>query len=176
MIGIFGGSFNPPHRGHLELVAYALRQPEIEEVWVIPCWEHPFGKSLAPFEDRLEMCRILFSPFGSKGSILTLEKELGGESRTLRTVRHLKRLHPGKVFTLLIGEDILSEMPRWHQPQELQREIDFCVLPRGKDSPIVNVSASDIRRKIAAGENLKTVLTDGVVDYIEKNRLYRGES
>lgn len=175
MIGIFGGSFNPPHRGHLELVAYALRQPEIEAVWVIPCWEHPFGKSLIRFEDRLEMCRLQFHSFGARAVVSAVEQELGGKSWMLRTVQHLKQLHPGKTFLLLIGADLLAEMPRWDQPEKLRGEIDFCVVPRGKGSPIVNVSASDIRRKIAAGENLKTVLTDDVVDYIEKHRLYRGE-
>lgn len=173
MIGLFGGSFNPPHRGHLEFVRYALKQKGIERVWVIPCFEHPFGKKLVPFEHRLQMCRLQFSPFGSQVEVLEVERDLGGKSLSLRTVQHLKALYPEEIFHLLIGADLANEISRWNDSEKLLKEIELFIVPRGKNSPVFDVSASEIRSKISSDEDLKTILTEEVRGYIEKHQLYR---
>ena len=175
MIGLFGGSFNPPHRGHLEFVRYALEQKKADQVWVIPCFEHPFGKKLAPFEDRLQMCRLQFGVFGPRVKISEVERELGGKSYSLKAVRTLKQRHRKTDFSLLVGADIVPQMSQWHRSKALLNEVELLVVPRGKHSPIFDVSASEIRKKITQGEDLKTILTAEVWDYIKEAQLYKGE-
>ena len=95
-VAVFGGSFNPPHVGHVLGVVYALSTAPIDEVLVVPVYQHPFAKDLAPFADRLAMCRLAFG-WLPRVTVSTVEEELGGESRTLRTVEHLRADHPARL-------------------------------------------------------------------------------
>ncbi len=106
-VAVFGGSFNPPHVGHLLGVVYALSTAPIDEVLVVPVYQHPFAKHLATFADRLELCRLAFG-WLPRVSISTVEEELGGESRTLRTLEHLGATLPDVSLRLLVGADVLG--------------------------------------------------------------------
>src|SRR5678816_1236754 len=92
-VAIFGGSFNPPHVAHMLAVVYALSTQQIERVLVVPVFQHPFAKELAPFEDRLAMARLALG-WLPRTEVSTIERELGGESRTLRTIEALADRHP----------------------------------------------------------------------------------
>ena len=113
-MAVFGGSFNPPHVGHVLGVVYALSTAPIDEVLVVPVYQHPFAKHLAPFADRLAMCRLAFG-WLPRVVVSTVEEELGGESRTLRTLEHLAATRPDWSLRLLVGADVLGDLPKWHR-------------------------------------------------------------
>lgn len=128
-VGIFGGSFNPPHVGHVLSVAYALSVFELDRVLVIPVFHHSLGKALAPFEDRLELCRLAFDGL-SHAEVCPIERELGAPSRTLATLQALATQHPSWRLRLIVGSDILSEVDQWHAFDKIQEIAPLCVLPR----------------------------------------------
>ena len=172
-VGILGGSFNPPHLGHVEMARLALAQKKVDEVWVIPCFEHPFDKRLALFEDRFEMCRLAFKNLGGSVQILDLERRLGGKSYTFRSVEYLKKEFPAHHFVLIVGEDVAEEAKSWHRYHELQKAVEWFVIPRGKGSPVPDISATDIREVLKNGKGLEKCLNKNVIEYIRKKELYR---
>src|SRR5579883_2408542 len=111
-VAIYGGSFNPPHIAHQMACLYLLSCCDVDEVWLVPCFQHPFDKSLAPFDDRFALCQALTEPLKNV-QVSRIEQELGGESRTLRTVKALLAAHPERQFALVIGADILLERHKW---------------------------------------------------------------
>ena len=98
-IGIFGGSFNPPHMGHVLACHYALLRWNLKKVIVVPSHAHPFGKPLPPFNDRLAMCRLAFGHLGANVEISEIEQEMEGISYTIDVVRKLVHLHPRRKFS-----------------------------------------------------------------------------
>src|SRR5689334_9142479 len=111
-VALFGGSFDPPHVGHVFAAAYALSTIDIEEVLVVPVFAHAFEKDLAPFDDRLEMARIAFAPI-ARTSVSAVERSLGAPSITIRTLEHLRATHPDWKLYLVVGSDVLAESARW---------------------------------------------------------------
>ncbi|HKQ69415.1 MAG TPA: nicotinate (nicotinamide) nucleotide adenylyltransferase [Polyangiaceae bacterium] len=178
---IFGGSFNPPHVAHVLAVAYVLATHDVDRVLVVPCFEHPFAKELAPFERRFEMCQLAMG-FLPRTTISRVEQELGGESRTLRTVEHLQRLHPDWRLRLVVGADILLEGRRWHGFDRLNELAPMLVLGRaglraeGAPRPLLpEVSSSAIRQAIHAGRpsEVAALVPREVLAYIERHGVYR---
>jgi nicotinate-nucleotide adenylyltransferase len=102
-VGILGGSFSPPHMGHVLAAHYALMRWSLSKVLVIPSFAHPFSKPLPPFEHRLAMCRLAFKHLGSYAEICDIEQELGGVSYTIETVRELVRRNPDERYHLVVG-------------------------------------------------------------------------
>ncbi len=134
-IALFGGSFNPPHVGHLLGVVYALSTAPIDEVLVVPVYQHPFAKGLMPFADRLAMCRLALG-WLPRVTISTIEEELGGESRTLRTVEHLRATRPADALRLLVGADVLADLPKWHRWDRIAELAPPLVMSRNGVSPV----------------------------------------
>jgi nicotinate-nucleotide adenylyltransferase len=128
-VAFFGGSFNPPHVAHVLAVTYVLSVAPIDEVIVVPVYQHPFAKELAPYEDRLEMCRLALG-WLPRVQISTLEGELGGESRTLRTLEHLVTAHPDWSMRLLVGADVVADLPKWHRFERIAKIAPPIVLGR----------------------------------------------
>ncbi|MDO8494645.1 MAG: nicotinate-nicotinamide nucleotide adenylyltransferase [Deltaproteobacteria bacterium] len=174
-IGLLFGSFNPPHFGHLALARLPLEEGKVDQVWVIPCFEHPFEKKLASFEDRSAMCHLLFQELGERVSILTVEKELGGKSFTARTIHHLKEKNSNVKFSMIVGEDIAKEAPTWQGYEEWKGEVGWIVYPRGPQSPIPDISATAIRKAFKEKRRLEKFLTKNVVEYIYEHGLYEDE-
>jgi len=110
-VALYGGSFNPPHCAHQMVALYVLETAPVDELWLVPAGLHAHGKPLAPFADRLAMCTRAAAPLGPRVKVSDIEQTLGGESRTLRTVRRLQQLFPEHVFSLVIGADLLAEVP-----------------------------------------------------------------
>src|SRR5512146_215517 len=99
-VALFGGSFNPPHVGHQLLALYVLETEPVDELWLVPCWRHPFEKELAPFEHRLRMTEAAAAALGPRARVSDVEARLGGDkSRTLLTVRALQASHPDVEFS-----------------------------------------------------------------------------
>src|SRR5580692_5169959 len=114
VVAVFGGSFNPPHLGHVLATAYVLSMFEVDEVLVVPTYRHPFAKTLAPYEDRVLMCRLAMA-WMPNVEVSRVEEEIGGDGRTLVTLEHLASAHPDWKMRLLIGADLLTEAPRWYR-------------------------------------------------------------
>jgi nicotinate-nucleotide adenylyltransferase len=156
-VAVFGGSFNPPHVAHVLACALVLAIEDVERVLVVPTFRHPFAKALAPYEERLAMCALAFQGMPAV-EVSSVEQELGGESRTLRTLEHLAAAHPGWRLHLVIGADILKEAPRWFGFDAIAKLAPLIVLGRaGVDSPgagpvlLPEVSSTRVRQGIAAG-------------------------
>ncbi|SRR6266540_1874780 len=180
---LFGGSFNPPHVAHVLAVAYVLATQDADRVIVIPCYRHPFRKDLAPFEHRFAMCELAMG-WLPRTSISAVEQELGGESRTLRTVEHLVQLHPEWRMRLVVGADILLEGRRWLGFERVIELAPLLVLGRagvqadGAPSPVLPELASrDLRQALREGRrgDLETFVPRAVLAYIDAHGLYREE-
>ena len=172
-IGLFGGSFNPPHVGHTKICKWLFAKGLIDELWIIPCFQHPFGKELEDFNHRLEMCRVAFSKLQLPIQILDVERELGGTSHTLRTVEQLKSDNPDKRFFLVTGSDIKNESCSWYRFDKIRDMIDLLTVPRGENSPIPDVSSTEIRRLIGVSDSFHSLVEKEVALYIVTKGLYR---
>jgi nicotinate-nucleotide adenylyltransferase len=133
-IALFGGSFDPPHIGHQLACLYVLSTHAVDEVWMLPCAQHPFAKQMAPFAHRAAMCQLATAHLTGV-RVCTIEGELPGPSYTLNTVRALSERHPEHEFLLVIGADLLHERERWHGAAELCQRVRFIVLGRSQSEP-----------------------------------------
>lgn len=191
-VAFFGGSFNPPHVGHVLGVVYALSVAPIDRVLVVPVYRHPFAKHLAPFADRLAMCRAALG-WVPRVTISNVEEELGGESLTLRTLEHLAAQHPEWSLRLLVGSDVLGDMHKWHRWDRVAELAPPLVLGRSGVSPrdadvtwvgargekapesvLPEVSSTEIRNALVAGdvEAIRGLVPSAVIDHIVARRLY----
>jgi nicotinate-nucleotide adenylyltransferase len=190
VVHIFGGSFNPPHIGHVLAVCLAralhLRAGATVSTLVIPTYQHPFSKSLAPYEARLAMCERAFE-WVADTQVSTVERDLGGESRTLRTLKHLKSENPSWQMRLVIGADILNEAEKWFGWSEIEQLAPPLVLGRqgielGQASArapapmLPKVSSTEVREALGAGRDASALVPRAVLDYIEAHGLYRDAS
>lgn len=132
-VALFGGSFNPPHVGHVLAVAYALSVGLVERVLVVPVFEHALGKRLVSFQHRLEMAQRAFAWLPGV-EVSPIEARLGAPSRTLRTIQALEFEHPDWRLRLLVGSDITGEIEKWHAFEEIQRRAPPLILPRAGSS------------------------------------------
>lgn len=128
-VGLFGGSFNPPHVCHTLATCWALQTGNLDEVWWLPTYQHAFGKDLVGFETRVAMCELALRDL-NRVKICTIERELGGESRTIDTVKALKARHPGDAYTLIVGADILAERHKWKNWEGLMELVSLKVIGR----------------------------------------------
>ncbi len=179
-VALFGGSFNPPHVGHQMAALYVLETQPVDELWFVPCFKHPFEKALESFEDRMKMCALAAAPLGVRARVSDIERTLGGESLTIRTVKALKAEHPQTEFSLIIGSDLEGEKRTWSRADELDRLAGFIVVGRqGHERPgdavsMPAVSSTTVRERLAAGQNVDQMMSRSVLDYIRQRKLYKG--
>jgi nicotinate-nucleotide adenylyltransferase len=184
-VALFGGSFNPPHVGHQLAALYVLETAAVDELWLVPAFQHPFDKPLAPFADRFRMCELLAAALGPRARTSDVEARLGGPSRTLRTVETLIGAHPEHAFSLVVGSDLLGEVGSWYGGPELGRLVSFVVVGRagsppppgsaGQGPPRVQmpaVSSTEIRAALADGRDVSDLVPRRVLDYIRQGGLY----
>lgn len=179
-IAVFGGSFNPPHLAHLLAVTVVLARYDLERVLVVPTYRHPFAKALASFDDRVAMCRLAME-WVPKVEISRVEEELGGESRTLRTLEHLSAQYPGKQLRFVMGADLVVESSKWYGFDRIKELAPPIVLGRvGVDyegapkAVLPDVSSTEIRALAAAKKwsEMETIVPRSVVAYIRERNLY----
>jgi nicotinate-nucleotide adenylyltransferase len=180
-VALFGGSFNPPHVAHVLAVAYVLAVHDVDRVLVVPAYQHPFAKALAPYDDRVKMCELAMG-WLPRVDVSRVEENLGGESRTLRTVEHLARAHPAWSFRLLMGADLVVESPKWHGFETIKKIAPPIVLGRagvplaGGPPPFLpEISSTAVRAHIAAGEwdAVAPFLPRAVLEHVRARSLYR---
>jgi len=178
-VAVFGGSFNPPHIAHVLAASFILSmEAMVDELCIIPCFRHPFAKSLAPFDDRFAMCELAFS-WLPRVTVSAVERDLGGESRTIRTIRHLQGLYPTWTMRLVIGSDVVADTPRWDSFEEIRRIASPIVLSRkgfGGDSDglFPHVSSTQVRDAMRRGdlEIVRSWVPHRVVRYMVERSLY----
>jgi nicotinate-nucleotide adenylyltransferase len=183
-VAIFGGSFNPPHMAHVLAIAWVLATEDVDRLLMIPTFQHPFAKPLAPDEARVRMCELA-AGWLPRVTVSRVEEELGGESKTLRTLEHLRALHPEWAMRLVIGGDLVLETDKWFRFDRIQELAPPLVVGRaGFDAPGVPtallpaVSSTEVRARAAAGEweTLRTLVPRDVLEYLRAERLYGGIS
>lgn len=187
-VAIYGGSFNPPHVGHVLGAVYALSTAPIDEVLVVPVYRHPFAKNLAPYHERLAMCELALG-WIPHVTISTVEEELGGESLTLRTVEHLLATRPQWSLRLLVGSDVLADLPKWHRwdristlapPLVMGRagvdaaQVDVTWVGKPEDAMLPRVSSTEIRTALASSkvDEVRALVPARVLDHIAAKGLY----
>jgi nicotinate-nucleotide adenylyltransferase len=181
VIGIFGGSFNPPHMAHVLACQFALCAWPLERILVVPSFVHPFDKDLAPYEHRVEMARLAFARLAPWVEVSRIEQEMGGVSYTVETVEELRQRFPGAKLHLIIGSDLVSELPQWRDSARLQKLAPPLVVPRPGTAEeaaaggfaLPAISSTEIRDLIMGGGDPGTSLPRTVNDYVREHALYR---
>lgn len=187
-VGILGGTFDPPHLGHLVMASEACQTLDLERVLWVPSAEHPFkrGSVRTPAELRLAMVEAAVQG-DPRFEACAIELRREGPSYTVDTLRQLRREHPDWVLVLLVGADVVREMPAWKEPREVARLASVAAitregegLPGGLPLPAVpvpvtrvDVSATEIRRRVAAGRTIRYLVPEPVRALIEARGLYR---
>jgi nicotinate-nucleotide adenylyltransferase len=176
-IGLFGGSFDPPHVAHLLAAQHALEQ--LDELWFVPVLVHPGGKRLTGYADRVAMCELAIAPLGPRVRVSRVEEELGrehdGVAATTRDVLELVAArHANTRWRLVMGADLVRTATSWRGWRELVRRAPPIVIARGTRTP--DISATQIRAALAcrAVDVAAALLPRGVLSYITARQLYAG--
>lgn len=178
-VALLGGSFNPPHVGHLLAAHFVRATQPVDEVWLMPSFRHPFGKELTPFEHRVAMCERVAGDAAGWLKVSQVEREVGGEGRTVDTLGFLKDRHPDHAYTLIIGSDILRDLPKWKDFARIQQLAKVLVLhragypaPEAFGPPLVEVSSTEVRDRLSRGELPTDLVPRAVLAYAREHGLY----
>lgn len=187
-IGLLGGSFDPPHVGHLLIAQDAFEALALDRLLVVPAGTQPLKQGQqTPAADRLAMTRACFADLPGI-AVDPVEVERGGLSFMVDTVEDVQRRHPAARLHLLVGDDVLPTLPRWREPARLLAMVELVVLTRGEASTTlpagvhatvqrlptrrVDVSSTEIRARVRAGRSLRGFVPDAVAAYIASTGLY----
>ena len=193
-IGILGGSFDPPHLSHTLMAIYMLLLKNIDELWIIPCFNHAFGKKLSSFSVRINMCKLAFSYFGDQIKIVSIEKYLSCPNYTVRTLELIKKINSEIKIFFAIGSDSLQKIHKWRDFRLLRKlctlivflRIGFpmenisynLVINKIENYILPNISSSAIRNMCNITDeyniknNLKFILDNKVLKFIKKYKIY----
>ena len=198
-VGILGGSFNPPHVGHLICASQAHAQLGLDTVVLVPVAVPPHKHAAEDpgAQHRVALCRLAAEP-DDRLAVSTLEVDRGGPSYTVDTLQALHESHPEDELTFIAGGDMATSLPSWQAPDRIAALATFAVAERegaGReavtaalraartpvepvflDAPRVDVSSSEIRARIRHGLPIRYLVTDTVADYVVGRGLYRREA
>ncbi len=186
--GIFGGSFNPIHIGHLALANYLCENDYIDELWFLVSPQNPFKQNEKLLDDktRLRMVNAAVRGYG-RFYVSDFEFSLPKPSYTINTLNKLSETYTDRNFYLIIGADNWAAFDRWKSPEEIISKHHVLVYPRlgydipemlpqnvrAVDSPLIEVSSTFIRESISQGKDVRYFLHPAVYEIIEKESLYR---
>lgn len=187
-IGIYGGTFNPLHNGHIALAKAFLQQASLDEVWFVVSPQNPFKVNQELLDDnlRLEMVREALKE-EPRLKVSDVEFHLPKPSYMYRTLRHLSSTYPNYRFTLLIGGDNWRAFDRWKNSDEIVKNYKIAVYPRRGDNidatrlpanvsvidmPLLDISSTDIRNRVHSGQPYHSLVPSKIADFIEKHHLY----
>lgn len=190
-VGLFGGSFNPPHVAHLAMAEAARDQLGLDRVVWIPAATPPHkrGEDMPKAEHRLAMTRLAIAGNGAF-VVSDIEVARAGVSYTVDTVRALQDAHPEVTFYLLLGGDSLAQFGTWVQPEEILRRVPLVVYPRPGvdlsavppstmarttllDRPLLDPSSTALRRLMRSGRSARYLVPDAVLAYAAEHGLYQ---
>lgn len=194
-IGLFGGSFDPIHNGHVKAARRAMEAGKLDAVWFLPAAVSPFksGCAHASARDRVEMVKLAIGG-EPRFSVCEVETSREGVSYTIDTVRLLKRSHPDVDFVFVIGADSLMSLCKWREAEALVGLCEFITLARpgwaidrvpGFEGEAetrlrggivrdfaAEVSSSEVRRRVANGESIQDLVSPAVAAYIAEKNVY----
>jgi nicotinate-nucleotide adenylyltransferase len=195
-IAILGGSFDPPHRGHIIIAKKLLKLLDLDSVWLMPCYQHPFNKNLSSPNQRLEMVKYLESD-NIKVSDFEIRKKT--TSYAIDTLKQLTDNFPKNKFFWIIGNDQISTFTKWKKWKEIINNFKLIVIPRinskiiesdikniinqvkfpgniikidKNDFPTIYLSSTFIRKKIKENKSISNMVPKKVQKYIMQNKLY----
>jgi nicotinate-nucleotide adenylyltransferase len=199
-VGIFGGTFDPVHYGHLVVAEQAREQAGLDRVWFVPSARppHKADRALTPFDRRAEMLTLALAGHEDKFRVDAIEKDRAGPSYTADTLDAFALSHPDTEWYLILGADSIRDLPGWHEPLRI---IDRAtILAAGRpghpvwsaaelagalgvdaarvrlrvvDVPLIDIASRDLRRRAAEGRSLLFQLPRAVEVYIGEKRLYK---
>jgi len=192
-IAILGGAFNPPHLAHQLIAEQILQFTETDQVWLTPCYQHTFDKSLASVKDRVAMTKLISNEKISYCN-QEIKNKLSGD--TIDLMRILRKKYPQHQFSFIIGSDNLKNFKKWGSWEKLIKTTPFLVFPRPNfqadlkkfalDNPqyqfkiisypqlkTSNISSTMIRQRIKQGLTINHLLPPKVAEYIKKHQLYQ---
>lgn len=188
--GVLGGAFDPPHLGHFALAQAAADELGLERVLWVPSHQppHKSATAMTPYEDRLAMVTIT-ARRDRRFDVSRVEEEIEGNSYTVRTLAHLANTMPDVAFYFIVGADVLPELKDWFKPDRIGRWATLaCGVRAGFDrpgpetvvvqpvvyfeSPEVDISSTELRRRVRAGESISELVAPGVESYIADKGLY----
>lgn len=184
-VGILGGTFDPPHHGHLLIANEVLTTLKLDEIWFMPNQEPPHKKKSDSIKnrERLEMINLAIEG-NSQFKIQPLELERTGPSFTVDTMKIILEKYNDTQFFFIIGADMIEYLPKWYKIEELVRMVQFVGVERPEyshdtsypiiyiDVPAMEVSSSMIRDRLKKGQSVRYLLPDSIIQYIEENQLY----
>lgn len=200
-IGIFGGTFDPIHMGHLILAEQCRDQAKLDQVWFTPSAHppHKADQQVSRFEQRCEMTELAIAGHPAF-RVERIEKELPPPSYTAETLAELHRRHSADEFLLVMGSDQLPDLPGWYQPKRVVEQAGMAVVARpgvpvwtadilakalGLDvsairlrvvnCPLIEISSRELRRSIAEGKSIRYLVPRAVEEYIRDRRLYASQ-
>jgi nicotinate-nucleotide adenylyltransferase len=186
--GILGGSFDPPHNGHVGMAQTAAEVLGLDVVYMMPALKPPHknSRAISPWEDRLEMTRLAVRDVANVDVSLQ-ELETRGTSYTVELLRRYRQRYRGDLY-FIVGADSLRDMPGWREPEEILRLATIVVFPRSGiapvletkgdasvvvfTTPVINVSSSGVREKRGDGESIEALVPGPVNDFILDHSLY----
>lgn len=199
-VGIFGGTFDPVHVGHLILAEQCRDRAGLDEVWFLPSYQppHKAPAGVSRFEHRADMLELATAGH-PHFRVDRIERELPPPSYTAETLAELRRRHPDHDFHLMLGADSLPDLPAWYQPERVVGQAGLVVVPRpgsevwtadrlaaalgleasavrlqAVDGPLIGIASRDLRRAVADGRSVRYQVPRAVEEYIRERKLYAG--
>lgn len=183
-IGILGGTFDPPHIGHLIIAEEVKNALQLDEIWFIPSNEPPHKKkAITSTNDRISMLQRAIA--GNNSFMLNMvEVERSGKSYTIDTINSLNRQYPSFTFYFIIGADMVEYLPKWKQIDKLAQLVSFVGVKRSGfrveshypltevDIPLIDISSSLIRDRLFNDQSVTYLIPSNVYSYIKERRLY----
>jgi len=184
-VGILGGTFDPPHIGHLIIANEVLHSKNLDEIWFMPNQEPPHKIKTVSVtnEQRVEMLKLSIESI-PQFRITTIELDRKGKSYTFDTIQILKETNPDMEFYFIIGADMVEYLPNWYKIDELIGMVQFISVNRPNyehqtnypvkfvEVPDINISSNLIRNRLRNHKTISFLVRDEVKHYIEENRLY----
>jgi len=178
-IAVYGGSFNPPHVSHAMVASWLTWTGLVDQVWLVPVYRHAFeqthDKKLIDFDTRMEWCRLMGAELGEQVVVSDIESTLPTPSYSIDTLKALQRKHPEHTFRLVVGADVVSQLPQWKQWSEIEKHFTPIIVGRvgyeGHRAGMVfpNVSSTDIRKRLRNGDLPKEWLLKSIADWFQQH-------
>jgi nicotinate-nucleotide adenylyltransferase len=189
-VGLFGGLFDPPHIAHLIIAQSVLEEFDLQTVFFIPAGNPPHKNTFTPYQTRFQMTEVAIKN-NPRFSISDIEHRLSGKTYTIDVIRALQREQPGQM-NLVIGSDQWDEFDTWKTPKKLMQLCTIIVVPRPghtlkglsrrrkkiriAHTPLIELSSTTIRKKVARNESIQYLVPPEVLKFIQKRKLYHKTS
>jgi len=181
-IGLFGGSFDPPHSGHLKIANTLIAKKYCDVIWFVPCAQHPYQKDISSASHRFAMLKT-FKNF----SICAYELNKNSTSYSVETLEYFQKLFPNDTFIWIIGSDQLADFKKWYRYEDILKNFQVLVYPRTGfpfDNMLpgimklehvenIDISSSQIKNLLQEKKSIESHTTPEIIKYIKNNELYQ---